>query len=150
MSDIDEKVMPKIDLSEYSKDKYLIEMGDYEIKFDGNATYAVRKPSSYLPKTYKEACLVLGERASALNDHGYRADELCKLQKLLICRDACWEVLKWHPDFDNKYQERFCILNNITILESKVHHLLTFPSKDVCERFVENFGDLINECRIFV
>lgn len=51
--EIPEKLMPKIDFNEYCKDKYILDLGNYEIKEENGKTYAVRKWLEY-PKTYGE------------------------------------------------------------------------------------------------
>ena len=42
---MDEKLIPKIDFNEYSKDKYLLDLGKYEIK---------KSFPLYIPPTYKK------------------------------------------------------------------------------------------------
>ena len=37
---MDEKLIPKIDFSEYSKDKYLLDLGNYEIKEENGKIFA--------------------------------------------------------------------------------------------------------------
>lgn len=100
--EIHEKLMPRIDFNEYCKDKYLLDLGNYEIKEEDGKTYAVRKRLEY-PKTFEECCEVLN-----ISNNGdivysgnwvYGGEYLEKLlakmrsfQKLRICRDAYLKI----------------------------------------------------------
>lgn len=97
-----------------------------------------------------EPSLVAGANISCIivpNGMGKAVLALCKL---LICREAWWEQLKWNPDWENP-SEKHCIVGDgdsikkqIKICESSI---LAFPNYEVRDKFLETFKDLIEEAK---
>lgn len=156
---MEEKLMPKISFSKYCKDKYLLDMGDYEIKVEDGKTYMVKKKPKY-PKSYKECCDVLGLCTMDNNDaKGYKCELIIRFQKLLIARDAYWKIAgaeiglgkPWKPDWTNTNSNKYCIyyvgdeIKKQPMLE--VHHFLAFPTAEMRNVFYENFKELIEQCK---
>ena len=124
------------------------------------------------PKTYEECCKVLDIDDRELVFNGvYLASKLYWkqlgrlniLNKLLICRDAYWEIAgeemglgkPWEPDYDsgvNKYGI-ICMngvvqkSNPTTNWERNLNKVLDFPTEEMRDAFYENFKDLIEECK---
>ena len=147
---MDEKLIPKIDFNEYSKDKYLLDLGNYEIKEENGKIFAVLKKPKY-PDNYEECVRI------AKNIHGYDIHidspayrELMEsFIKLLICRDAYWKLAdNWKP---NCNETNDCIINwNGEIKCEPIvckNVILAFPNEEIRDAFYENFKDLIEKCK---
>lgn len=156
---MEEELIPRIDFNKYCKDKYLLDLGNYEIKEENGKTYAVRKQFEH-PKTYKECYDVL----KIPNDERYIYVDvplsynkvLEVFTRLLICRDAYWKIADWKPtkDYDG---ETFSLFYNRSsdkidkcdgLYESNV--ILDFPTKELRDAFKENFNDDIEFCKEFL
>jgi hypothetical protein len=119
-----EELIPRIDFDKYRKDKYLLDLGNYEIKEENGKTYAVRKQFEY-PKTYKECCEVLAGRKPNPNEISFDKMDLClvdldntqnidfqtpqllrlnELFKLLMCRNAYWKIAGEQLGLDKPWQ----------------------------------------------
>lgn len=155
---MEEELIPKIDFSKYSKNKYLLDMGDYEIKFKDGKTYVVRKKTQY-PKTYLECCQILSIYDASNNITGYQMNLINRFRKLLICRDAYWKIAgeelgldkPWEPDWTNNHQKKW--ITNFYQSEinfttgPNVQFILAFPTVEMRDDFYKNFKELIEQCR---
>lgn len=96
-------------------------------------------------------CKVLG-----LDDddsiYDYRSLELESLRVLLICRDAWWKMDNdWKPDWSDNTQDK----HFITYYENRINrsscnsfnHILAFRTAEIRDKFLETFGDLIEQCK---
>lgn len=168
-----EELIPRIDFNKYCKDKYLLDLSNYEIKEENGKTYAVRKQSQY-PKTYEECCEILGlDNDNFLSIRNYffddgkepitnyeRAllDRFSYLWELLICRNAYWKVAgkqmglgkPWKYDM-TKNEFVYAIAyqyEHIRACEIRYRNcLLIFPTTEMRSAFYENFEDLIEKCK---
>lgn len=153
---MEEELIPRINFDKYCKDKYLLDLGNYEIKEENGKTYAIRKQFEH-PKSYEECCDVL----KIPNDERYIYIDvplsynkvLKTFTQLLICRDAYWKIAGWRPTKDDD-GETFSLFYNRNsdkidkcngLYESNV--ILDFPTKELREAFYENFKELINQCK---
>lgn len=127
-----------------------LQLGNYEIVTKNGKTYAVLKPSRY-PKTYTDCCALLG------CDDKMTAKELVPLSQLVNARNAYWKLQNnWKPNYYSK------LLNNVkyTIENVKgelmkstcadVSRLLAFPTADMRDEFLDNFRELIEQCKEFI
>lgn len=126
----------------------------------GNKIIMRPKKPTY-PKTYEECCEVLG-----ISRHDVEIDlpqpyqqKMFNLFKLHICCDAYWKVAgeqmglgkPWEPDWTNTNSNKYCIyyvgneIKKQPMLE--VRHFLAFPTSEMSDSFLENFGNLIEECK---
>lgn len=117
------------------------------------------KSNAQYPKTYKECCDVLGIGTMDNDAEGYKADLIIRFQELFIARDAYWKIAgeqmglgkPWKPDWNNGDQERYGI---IKLYDNGYQHAestsFTFPTKEMCDAFYENFKDLIEKCKEFL
>ena len=157
---MEEKLMPRIDLTGYCKDKYIIALGNYKIQEENGVTYAIRKKPQY-PKTYKECCDVLGLSTMDNDAKGYKGDLIIRFQELLIARDAYWKIAgeqmglgkSWEPDYNkNPDIDLYVIITIYNRVEKATYGygfqqcILTFPTEEMRDAFFENFKDLIKEC----
>lgn len=169
---MEEKLMPRIDLTRYCKDKYILDLGDYEIKEENDVTYMIHKKPQY-PKTYAECCKVLnipfnGDIIYAGNwTHGgeyldKHLDIIRNFQKLKICRDAYWKIAgeqmglgkPWKPNWKKPDERKYCITNtegNIAKwVQKTTSKILAFPIEEMRDAFYEYFKDLIESCKEFL
>lgn len=151
-------------------DQIEIDLGDnYEYKFETNKLYIVKKKPKY-PMTYEECCEVLSipsyyKLKYSTYEHDYHEyttskklcllqDNLNKLGKLIICRDAYWKIAgeemglgkPWEPDWDNlsTTHEFIKIIKGCFDYSSKI---LVFPTIEMRNAFYENFNELIEQCK---
>ena len=110
------------------------------------------------PKTYEECCKILDWNHRDYDRVGYKSDLLCKLQVLLLCRDAYWEIAgeemgldkPWEPDWNN-VSDKHCIYfvsGEIWLTECQTRQCtLAFLTKEMRDEFYNNFKDLIEKCK---
>ena len=161
--EIPEKLKPVIDLTEYSKDEYIIKLGNYEIKEVDGVVKAVRKQSQY-PKTYEECCDVLKieypyfkTEEDGISASTYKNKLFGSLKQLIICRDAYWKIAgeqmgldkPWEPDYRYRNEYYSIYYNGFSIIQcnSFEAHTFIFPTEEMRDAFYENFKDLIEQCK---
>ena len=155
--------------SNYS-DKVEVLLNNYEyIEEDGKAFF-VKKKKEY-PKTYEECCKVFGlKHHLSLGWNSYdvysgiisslpkRIEDIAKklesLSKLLICRDAYWELYgdemglgkPWEPDWNDEKQDKYGFHDEVkyTIINSA---LFVFPTEEMRDAFKDNFKKEIEMCK---
>ena len=132
-----------------------------------NATKIVlEKKKKEYPKTYEECCKILDWNHRDYDRVGYKSDLLCKLQVLLLCRDAYWQIAgeemglgkPWEPDWENSEERRYSIVNiegDINLPEKTLtkwilkvtNKILVFPTEEMRDAFYENFREEIEICK---
>jgi hypothetical protein len=148
---MDEKLIPKIDFNEYSKDKYLLDLGNYEIKEEDGKIFAVLKKPKY-PATYDKCCNMLNANEFV----GYEL--MANFPKLINARNAYWQIAgeelelgkPWKPNWTTfeGMPAIFRFRYNIVCGSVKNQHcLLVFPTEEMRDAFYENFKDLIEKCK---
>jgi len=109
---------------------------DYEIQIRGDKTFIVKKKSQY-PKTYEECCKILDWNHRDYDRVGYNSELLCKLQVLLLCRDAYWKIAGWNPQ----------VKGEVFYIPSSFRDLFPMPTVEMRDAFYENFKELIEQCK---
>lgn len=114
------------------------------------------------PKTYEECCKVLFPSSIELGKvlaSGYNCEKLKKFGELLICRDAYWQIAgeqmglgkPWEPDWENFDSMKYCIGTDKRIVgrctRATHNRILSFPTEEMRDEFLENFRELINQCK---
>ena len=113
------------------------------------------------PKTYQECCQVLLDKASLLNDKGYKADLIVEFQKLLVCRDAYWKIAGEEMGLGKPWDMKcgcgeWGYWIGYDVNENKIYcqdsrtllnRLLVFPTKEMRDAFYENFKKEIEICK---
>ena len=159
-----------------SKQKKVITIPEgWEVKnIDGRKIVIVEKENEVdrLPKTWNECLKILGEfenlnvdsevLKSDIGDcaeygkEDYKilpvglGEPVLALSQLLICRNAWWNQLGWKPDWEDK-EVKYCIgliigkIMKITNEES--NRILSFPTEEIRDQFLETFRDLIEEAK---
>lgn len=122
----------------------------------------IRRPK--YPKTYEDCCKVLDWNPRVYDRTGYKFELLCKLQVLLICRDAYWKIAgeqmgldkPWEPDYsEDSYDQgspiKYVIYYTGTCItkgqKCTPSFILTFPTKEMRDAFYENFKETIEQCK---
>ena len=116
------------------------------------------------PTSYEECCKITEDVADA-SLTCFACKLLNDFQKLLLCRDAYWEIAgrelgldnPWKPDWKDETQVKYMIttFNNELEFFSSTHsyvvgrrnHILSLPSEEMRDAFYENFKDLIEQCK---
>lgn len=167
-----EKKINQMSLVNCDLDEVEIVLGDkFELKIEDGKYYAVKKKSQY-PKTYEECCDILNIETNRIIDYddclGYRditqydtklLTQLRCLRKIRICRDAYWKLYgeqmglgkPWEPEkaeivyaiFYDFYNDAIDV--NVFNLYDNV--VLCFPTEEMRDTFLENFGYLIEICK---
>jgi hypothetical protein len=150
-----------INISDIETERVEIILSDkLEMLVENGKTYIVKKPIVF-PTEYKDCTIMLG-----VFDNGdfedYKEIELSLLKQLIICRNTYWKIAgeqmgldkPWEPDWSMYSEKKYCIKysqNEIKtceyVTESK---LLAFPTKDIRNKFLENFRKLIEECAKYI
>ena len=136
---------------------------DYKLKIDGDNAYLVKKLT--YPNNFDKCCTTLGydiDRGILFDTQTYESDTLFEnLYKLYICRNAYWKVYgnihnldkPWEPDWTQQ-TTKYCIWNcknKVDRFESTfANFMLTFPTSELRDIFLENFRDLIESCKEFI
>lgn len=130
----------------------------------------VEKKKKEYPKTYEECCKILeipihGGIALIGNwcmEDGYivkHLETLRTLSKLLICRDAYWQIAgeemglgePWKPDWTDQETPKYCIAGvegQIKTAERYiVNTILAFPTAEMRDAFYESFKKEIEICK---
>ena len=93
---------------------------------------------------------VLCEGDWALLPVGY-GKAMLALYKLLVCRNAWWKALNWRPDWKDENQIKYSIYtfnNDIsTIWVTGGGFILSFPTIETRDKFLETFRDLIDDAK---
>lgn len=131
-------------------------------RIDTDTVRIVKKRPAY-PKTYEEACKVLGFKEPdkhKINVHNSKyGSVLLTFYKLLLCRDAFWLVAgqelklegNWKPDIANGVYTASIINRSGNVVKDSgfdcENRILMFHSDDVRNKFLEYFGHLITVCK---
>ena len=132
----------------------------FELKEENGNFFVYRKKVEY-PKTYEECCKILDWNHRDYGRVGYNSELLCKLQALLLCRDAYWKIAgeqmglgkPWEPkwEIDNVKYSIIVVENEIRIGDNEeIQRLLVFPTEEMRDIFLENFKELIEICKKFL
>ena len=135
----------------------------YEFAGVDNQQVVFEKIKHRYPKTYEECCDVLvnydryREIIVAIPGVSYKSNLIEVFTKLIICRDAYWKLAEeqmglgkpWSP---SKNDTIYCIFrlkgeivkDNFVFGDSLI---LEFPTEEMRDAFLENFGHLIEICK---
>ena len=148
------------------KDRYDIPDDYHFVDKNGNeiniSEIVLEKKKKEYPKTYEECCKIMdidtGFLLTSYDLEFWKGHLLTSLQKLLICRDAYWEIAgeemglgkPWSPTDSDYTTGRYCILvfrGNIIYSTPAQDCILTFPTEEIRDAFYENFKELIEQCK---
>lgn len=134
-----------------------------------NRDWSTFKVEPEYPTTYEDCCDTLNPSSKQWRhkfllattdgygnvvDCSYKSPYFSKLNalhKLLICRDAWWKVdNNWKPKWKNRQMKRgiVCSYNQITTSTLlSISAILAFRTKEIRDKFLETFRDLIEQCK---
>lgn len=139
--------------------------------YDGHTPQDVAKrlrdflaPKPTYPNTYEECAKIMQVQWEWHLNKDYSSSyetkldyKIHRLKMLHICRDAYWKIAGgWKPDYMNPTREcmYFIFCNGINIEKGQglypTNKVLIFPTEEMRDAFLENFKDLINECKDFI
>lgn len=119
------------------------------------------------PTTYRECCVILKlswdesfgfihYNESLTKDENNLVETFIKLKR---CRDVYWKIAgeemgldkPWKPDWKDSSQQKYTIFyyqDEITSSKGpNVNRFLSFPTEEMRDAFLENFENLIEECK---
>jgi hypothetical protein len=138
-------------------DEVEIVLGDkFELKIEDGKYYAVKKKSLY-PKTYEE-CKASGFSSNPVIVAQAHGIPITTLAKLIVIRNEYWKIYgeqmglgkPWKPKWEigNVKYSIIVIGNEIRIGDNEeIQRLLVFPTEEMRDAFLENFGHLIELCK---
>ena len=103
-----------------------------------------------------------------ISDYEDKIDDLLQtFRKLIYCRDAYWKMAgeqmglgkPWEPDYTEESWEQGCpskyviYFNGTCIVKERKctpNYILSFPTEEMRDAFLENFGHLIELCKEFL
>lgn len=110
------------------------------------------KVDSQFPTTYEKCCDVLGCDPQLNDVSGWHSYLIRRLQQLLICCRAWWDVDNdWEPDYSTS-DIKYCIgvVNNKVCqncVTRDTNCILVFRTLEIRNKFLETFKDLIEDCK---
>lgn len=140
--------------------KYYFPEGYEFVDTDDTGIYLKPIKSKY-PMTYAECCEVIANsKPSAMNNLYIDVTKrLQTLQTLIICRNAYWKIAgeemglgkPWKPDWKNGEQKKYCIYYSGGDIQKgtwcQQNSILAFSTDEMRDAFLENFKDLIEQCK---
>jgi len=137
------------------------------INYLKNKGYDIKQSDNKLPKTWEELGKISGhyidgdsfgwvmrkKKTSNYNKNTFRTKEqaeastaLAQLSQLMFVYNDGWE-----PDWKNTDEKKYCIAFNVNILSLPelflTRRFLTFKTKEIRIKFLENFRNLIRQAK---
>lgn len=139
------------------EEKSFLIQGYLDAMMEARKSEITEKKKGY-PKTYEECCKVLGWNHRDYDRVGYKSDLLCKLQVLLLCRDAYWKIAgeemglgkPWEPDWEYDDTKYVLFFNKNEICHEMMRHtsyVFAFPTEEMRDAFYEAFKKEIEICK---
>ena len=170
---VEEEAKPKyedeVNGEYYSTPKYLVRPSGYQFKDENgnviNATKIVlEKKKKEYPKLFVDCCAILypNDNFQIVSQRvkGHKGDLLFHFQKLLICRDAYWQIAgaemglekPWEPDWNIRGYYAIARSYGNVVKTSNYNCDLTFvfPTEEMRDAFYENFKEEIEKCKEFL
>lgn len=113
--------------------------------------FAETNDVKYLPKDL-EGCAKVLEVSRGCCVNGYNGAFFEHLQELHICRDAYWKLANnWTPDYTDIKTKKHCIVTRRGRLSvattTETNRAFAFPTPEMAEMFMKNFGWKLNLCK---
>ena len=121
--------------------EYVKENGEFYLK---------KKPYGY---DFMEAMKIL--KIDSRLETKYKESKVMTFQRLLIFRDAYWEIYsrehnmknRWKPDYNDVFQDKYAIAskqNRLYIKKDNFEsHMFVFPTNELAYLFLENFEEML-------
>ena len=170
-SEIVEKPSSLIDFMDMLNNEISLPEG-YEFRDgDGNLIavdkIVLAKKRPKYPQSYEECCEIVkvGKEhtleGEIIRINNYKISILESFQKLLICRDAYWEIAgeemklgdMWEPDWSDDCRKFSIVVEGNEILADvclRRNRILVFPTEEMRDMFLKVFRKDIEECKEFL
>lgn len=107
---------------------------------------------TFLPSSVARCAAILGVESEISANDRYMGVMIATLQELYICRDAYWKMANnWRPDYTDIKTKKHCIVTRRGKLSvattTETNRAFAFPTPEMAEMFVRNFGSKLNLCR---
>ena len=145
-----------IDYVKESNDIYRIVLNhQFDMVVDEGEYYAIKRKTKY-PNTISE-CFNSLEDDELVNNK-----LLYSFRDLIVARNAYWKIAgkqmglskPWEPDWKDFCESKYCIYITESEIKTGVFHndnqILAFPTMEMCEEFLKNFGYIIEKCKDFL
>lgn len=126
----------------------------FDMVVDEGEYYAIKRKEK-LPNTISE-CFILLEDDELVNNK-----LLYLFKDLIVARNAYWKIAgkqmglskPWEPDWKDSSESKYCIYITESEIKTGVfcydNQILAFPTMEMCEEFLKNFGYIIKKCKNF-
>jgi hypothetical protein len=144
-----------IDYVKESNDIYRIVLNhQFDMVVDEGEYYAIKRKPKY-PNTINECYNSLEDDELVNNKLLYA------FRDLIVARNAYWKIAgkqmglskPWKPDWKDFCESKYCIyITESEIKTGEFHNdnqILAFPTMEMCEEFLKNFGYIIEKCKDF-
>lgn len=144
-----------IDYIKESNDIYRIVLNhQFDMVVDEGEYYAIKRKPKY-PNTINECYNSLEDDELVNNKLLYA------FRDLIVARNAYWKIAgkqmglskPWEPDWKDFCESKYCIyITESEIKTGEFHNdnqILAFPTMEMCEEFLKNFGYIIEKCKDF-
>ncbi len=132
----------------------------YLIDIDETIKAGAAKEKDTKPRSWEEYCESrMGGYCACFPTDNYdmfasqeEAEAFHALGKLIQLRDAWWDG--WKPDWGDDKQDKYCIVPHRKRVDKELHfvkpYILAFPTEDMRDDFLDTFGDLIEQAKMFL
>ena len=124
----------------------------WEVDKVENGKVILKKKNPVFPSTFEECLSSVGsDPYYSIHLPRGKSKAINSLCRLIICRDTWWKQLNWNPNWENMGNLKYCIHMTGRTLQTTTHsifpRILAFPTREVCDEFLEAFNDLIEEAK---
>ena len=137
-------------IEEDNKIKIGFDSMNYELVNENGEVYLRKKPYG---NNFMEAMKIL--KIDPYIESKYKEFKVMTFQRLLIFRDAYWEIYsrehnmknRWKPDYNDVFQDKYAIVskqNRIYIKKDNFENqMFVFPTNELAYLFMENFKEML-------
>lgn len=137
-------------IEEEDKIKLEFDSKNFELINENGEVYLKKKPYGC---DFMEAMKIL--KIDSRLETKYKESKVMTFQRLLIFRDAYWEIYsrehnmknRWKPDYNDVFQDKYAIVskqNKIYIKkENFENNMFVFPTNELAYLFLENFEEML-------
>ena len=137
-------------IEEEDKIKLEFDSKNFELINENGEVYLKKKPYGC---DFMEAMKIL--KIDSRLETKYKESKVMTFQRLLIFRDAYWEIYsrehnmknRWKPDYNDVFQDKYAIVskqNKIYIKkENFENNMFVFPTNELAYLFMENFYEML-------
>ena len=137
-------------IEEEDKIKLEFDSKNFELINENGEVYLKKKPYGC---DFMEAMKIL--KIDSRLETKYKESKVMTFQRLLIFRDAYWEIYsrehnmknRWKPDYNDVFQDKYAIVskqNRVYIKKDNFENqMFVFPTNELACLFLENFKEML-------